>query len=176
MTTIACVDYRRTDQRTNVLENPFWLTSGLVVGATAEDKGALLFSFPTAGRIILVEEVLVQVVGALTAGTTIDLGYGTIATEAAVTGDNITYTGTSDSFITNPDIGVVANTFYGALSATGSTWLTLKASGAYTVPRRLIGVASTGPVPCIFASVANAATVLAGTFRVHMLVTILPGT
>jgi hypothetical protein len=176
MTTVACVDYRRTDQRTNVLENPFWITSGLVSGVAVEDKGTLLFSFPNSGRVIFINEVLVQVVAALTAGTTIDVGYGTIATEGAVTGDNITYTATSNSFITNTDIGVVANTVYGATSGTGSTWLTLKASGAYTVPRRMIGVASTGPVPCIFALVANAATVLAGTFRVHMLITTLPGT
>ena len=176
MTTVACVDYRRTDLRTNVLENPFWITSGLVVGATAEDKGALLFSFPYAGRVIFIDEVLVQVVTGLTAATTIDVGYGTIATEAAVTGDNITYSGTSDSFITNTDIGVVANTVYGATVGTGSTWLTLKASGAYTVPRRILGVASTGPVPCIFALTANSGTIAAGTYRVHMLISLLPGT
>jgi len=173
MSTIACVDYRRTDLRTNVLESPFWITSGLASAVTCDDKVALLFSFPKVKQLILIHEVAVQVVEALTASTTIDIGTGTIATDAAVTGDNVTYSAL-DGFITNADIAVTANTINGALVGTGSTWLTLKASRAYTTPRFLVGVATA--VPCVFAAVARTGVIAAGTFKVHMLITIVPGT
>ena len=174
MSTITCIDYRRTDQRTSVLENPFWLTSGLVSAVASDDLGALLFSFPKAKQLILIHDVVVQNVAALTAATTVDIGTGTLALDTVTTGGDITIIA-KDSLITNVDSVVTAATCWGCTTANTSTWLTLKASGAYTTPRFLVGVA-TATVPCIYASVARSGVISAGTFRVHVLVTIVPGT
>ena len=46
MATIALLDYRRPDLRKQTLENPVWIASA-IFGKEADDKGALLFSFPT---------------------------------------------------------------------------------------------------------------------------------
>ena len=170
MATIACVDYRRTDQRKNVLENPFWLTSGIVSCATATAKGALLFSFPTAGQIILVQEVIVQNIVAATGGNTVDVGSGTIATDAVTTAGNITIVDLDEYFVRS-DYVVTAATIMGSTTANTSDWLTAAAAHTYAAPRFITGAAT--DVPVIYATVGTAT---AGTFRVHVLVTILPGT
>lgn len=171
MATITCLDYRRTDLRDNVLENPFWITSALVSAADAEDKGALLFSFPKAGEIIIVEEVLVENVAAITASTTIDIGSGTIATDAVTTGGDITIVD-ADEYIKTADASLSAGAVWGSTTANTSDWLTAKAAGTFAAPRYITGAAST--VPVVYASVANSGTVSAGSFRVHMLITRLP--
>ena len=43
--TPTIIDVRRTDLRTNVLENPYWITSG-EIDKSHDDKASLLFSFP----------------------------------------------------------------------------------------------------------------------------------
>lgn len=40
------LDLRRSDLRTNVLENPYWITSAEMVAATVDAKAAGLFDFP----------------------------------------------------------------------------------------------------------------------------------
>lgn len=173
MATITCLDYRRTDLRTNVLENPFWITSGLVSAVAADDKGALLFSFPVAGQIILVESVVVQNVVGITAATTIDIGSGTLATNAVTTGGDITIVD-ADEYVKTADSVVTAATLWGPTTGNTSDWLTAKAAETYAAPRVIVGAATT--VPCVYASVANAGVIAAGTFRVHMLINIIPGT
>ena len=172
MTTIAIAgDYRRTDQRTNVLENPFWITSGLVSNLTCTGAAALLFSFPTAGQKILVHEVVAQNVALGVGGTVVDIGSGTLATDAVTTGGVLTIVDL-DEYILQGDYVVTANTCWGSTTANTSDWLTAKAAQTYAAPRVITGAAST--VPCVYATVG--ASFSAGTFRLHMLITILPGT
>lgn len=170
MATIACVDYRRTDLRTNILENPFWITSGIVSCAAATAKGALLFSFPTAGQIIVVQEVVVQNIVAATGGNTLNVGSGTIATNAVTTGGNITIVDLDEYFAT-ADYAVTAGVILGPTTANTTDWLTARAAGTWAAPRFITGAAT--DVPVVYATIGTAS---AGTFRVHMLVTILPGT
>jgi hypothetical protein len=170
MATITCVDYRRTDLRTTVLENPFWITSGIVNCGTATAKGAMLFSFPTAGQIIVVQEVVVQNIVAATGGNTVNIGSGTIATNAVTTGGDITIVDLDEYFLA-ADYAVTAGVILGPTTANTSDWLTAKAAGTWAAPRFITGAAST--VPVVYATIGTAS---AGTFRVHMLVTILPGT
>lgn len=171
MTTITAIDYRRTDLRTNVLENPYWITSGLVDATASEDLGAILFSFPTAGQIIFVEQVVCQIVAACTAGTTIDIGSGTLATDAVTTGGDITVVDL-DEYIKNDDITEATIGRYASTTSTTSDWLAAKIVGSYAAPYIITGAAST--VPCVYATVANSGTISAGTFRVHMLITVVP--
>lgn len=173
MATITCLDYRRTDQRIQTLENPYWLSSGIVSAVDSDDKGALLFSFPRAGELIIVQEVVVQNIAAITAATTIDVGSGTIATDAVTTGGDITIVD-ADEYIKTADVVLTASTVWGPTTSNTSDWLTAKAAGTYAAPRIIVGAAST--VPVIYVSVANSGAISAGTFRVHVLVTRVPNT
>jgi hypothetical protein len=170
---ITIIDYRRTDQRTTILENPFWLTSGLVSAVAADDLGAVVFSFPTASRIIVIHEVLVQNFQVLDTGVTVSIGSGTLATNAVTTGGVLTEVD-RDEFVTTADVVLTANTVWGPTTANTSDWLTAKAAGTYAAPRFLVGAATA--VPCIYAYTEKTGTIATGTFRVHVLVTILPGT
>ena len=173
MATQTILDYRRTDLRIQTLENPYWITSGLVSAPAADDKGALLFSFPTAGEIIIVKEVIVENVVAITAATTIDVGSGTLATDAVTTGGVLTVVD-DDEYIKNADTVLTAATCWGPTTGNTSDWLASSITGTYAAPRIITGAATT--VPCVYALVANAGAISAGTFRVHMLITRVPGT
>ena len=174
MATIACLDYRRTDQRIQTLENPYWLTSGVVSAVAAKDKGALLFSFQKAGEITIVKEVIIENIEAITAATTIDLGSGTLATNAITTGGDITVVD-ADEYVAAADVVLTLAAFWGSTTTNKSDWLTAHlAQSTIAAPRCITGAATT--VPCVYASVANAGAILVGKFRVHMLVTRIPGT
>ena len=172
MTTTTIIDYRRTDLRTNVLENPYWITSALVDATASEDLAALLFSFPTAGQIVFVEQVVCQVVVGCTAATTIDIASGTLATDAVTTGGDVTIVD-ADEYLLSADLTVGTAGWYAPTTANTSDWLTAKIAGSYAAPYTITGAATT--VPVVYASWANASTILAGTARVHMLITEVPG-
>ena len=170
---ITVIDYRRTDQRTNVLENPFWITSGLVSCVAADDKGALLFSFPTAGRVVIIQDVVVENVQVLDTGVTVNVGYGTLATNAVTTGGVLTETART-GIVDPTDTVLTAATKWGATTANTSAWLTAKVAGTWAVPRKLVGAAAT--VPCIYSYNEKTGVIATGTFRVHLLITVIPGT
>ena len=173
-TTTIIQDIRRADLRTNVLENPFWLTSGVfdvTAGAAPDDKSVLLFSFPTAGQIIIVEEVFIQITTNFTAGTTIDVGLSTLATDDVTVAGVVTDVD-QDEFIKAADITATTAGIYAPTTGNTSDWLAAKAAGTWAAPRYLTGAATT--VPVVTLECYNAGTVAAGKCRVHMLVTILP--
>lgn len=171
MATIALLDYRRPDLRKQTLENPVWITSG-VFGKEADDKGALLFSFPKnpvpdnlspystyapagdlglCGKCYMIEDAVLEVVEAFAGGTpTIDVGVGTIATDAAVNGDNITYSA-NDGVVDNTDVTEGTIGFYKVASAL----------------RTVITNADTS-TPCVFAALASGSAITAGKARLHL--------
>lgn len=172
MATVTCIDYRRTDERINVLPNPYWITSDLMVGDDCEDLAALLFSFPNAGEQIYIHAVAFQVVAAFTAGTTIDIGQGTIATNAITTGGLVT-TVDVDDYIKNADVTVGTPGWYVSITGNTSDWLTAKVAQQYVNPVVLTGAAATVPVVAVY--MANAGAIAAGTGRVYMLISRIPG-
>lgn len=165
-------DVRRTDQRTSVLGNPFWLTSGLVdatASAAIDDKYCVLFSFPTAGQFIFIEQIIVEVVLAFTAGTTFSIGSSTLLTNAVTTG-GVGTTVDEEEYMEAADITATTAGFYHPAAAAGNDWLTAKIAAVPTAPYMLTGVAVA--VPTIHLLAANAGSVAAGKARVHMLVNI----
>lgn len=173
MATIALLDYRRPDLRKQTLENPVWITSG-VFGKEADDAGALLFSFPKnpvpdnlapystyapagdlglCGKCYMIEDAVLEIVEAFVGGTpTIDVGVGTIATDAAVDGDSITYTAV-DGIVDTTDITEATIGFY--------------KSAVATMPRTIITNADTS-TPCIFATLSSGSAITAGKARLHL--------
>lgn len=175
MSTIALKDFRRTDLRTNVLETPYWITSQLINGAVSSglaDKGLVLFSFPVAAQKIIIWDIVVNISTAFTTNTTLNMGYGTIATDAAVDGDNITYSSTSGYMRMTSDFTAVTAAYY--YPQAGNAWLAVRATGVNTAGNNLIVGAATA-VPVIWIAPAIA-TIIAGKIQVHMLVSIIPGT
>ena len=169
------IDYRRSDQRTSVLETPYWITSGEVVGLDAEDLAAMLFSFPVASRMTLVHEILVQVTTVFTVSAgalVLTLGTGTLATDAITTAGTVTDRDVncymeSVSDVTSGTLGYYA-------PGTGD-FKTAKAAGSLVdADVMIVGAASTVPCVCIYLSNAGG-SITAGKLRVHMLVSNLPG-
>ena len=171
MATITAIDYRRTDLRNHVWTNPYWITSGAVSAVDSDDKGAILFSFPKV-KSYFIDKVVVQITTALTASTTIDVGYGTLATDAVTTGGDITIVD-ADEYFKTADLSAVTAGYYGPTTANTSDWLTAKIAGTWAAPYVFTGAATN--VPCIYASVTNAGVISAGIFRVHVMITEIPG-
>ena len=171
MATIALLDYRRTDPRKQTLENPYWLTSS-PFGPEADDKGALLFSFPTKmvpdnldpygtyapagdlgtwGKWWFIQDAAIEIMTAFAGGTvTLNVGLGTIATDAAVDGANITYTANNGIVATAQALPLVAG---------------MKLTNAAL--RSLVVCADT-TTPCVFAALASDAAITAGKARLHL--------
>ena len=167
----SSTDYRRTDQRTTVLENPFWITSAIFdVAVITSGKAGVLFSFPTAGRIYIVQQVIAQTVTTLVGVPTVNIGYGTIATDA--TPATITYS-FADDYIKTGDQSSTAGVLWGPTTGTGSVFLTALLAQSYAAGTRVI-VGATSTTPVVFAAIGGTAT--SGTARLHMLITIVPGT
>lgn len=163
-------DCRRTDERTSVLGNPFWLSSGLVdasASAAIDDKYILLASFPVAGQFIFIEQVIVEVITAFTAGTTFSVGLCTLLTNDVTTG-GVGTTVDDDEYMEAADITATTAGYYHAAAAAGNDWLTAKIAAVPTAPYMLTGVAAT--VPCLMMIAANAGSVAAGKCRVHFCV------
>jgi len=175
MATHTVQDYRRTDLRTNIFDNPYWISSGIIDaaadGVTVKDKGCVVFSFP-ATKTLFVERVVVEVIKAFTAGTTAHLGLGTLATDAVTTGGNVTVVA-DDEYILHEDITMTTKGLYGATTANTSAWLTSSLTGTFASPNIIVGVAAT--VPCIYLIATNAGNITAGKCRVHMRIDIIPG-
>lgn len=169
---MAMVDWRRTDLRTNVLETPYWISSALCTGPECEDGENVVFSFPKAGLITIVHELVLQVVVALTASTVITVGSGTIATDDVTTGGTCTNVDV-DEYLLAADITVGTPGFYGPVTAHTSDWLTAAAAGTFAAPRFITGAATT--VPVIYFVCTNTGTITAGSLRIHALISNIPG-
>jgi hypothetical protein len=169
MATVTIInDVRRTDLRTSVLGNPYWISSAVLDAtdtAAIDDKYVTLFSFPTAGEFIFIEQVIVEVVLAFTAGTTFSVGLATLLTDDVTTGGVATTVG-NEYFMEAADITATTAGYYHAAAAAGNTWLTAKIAAVPTSPYMLTGVAAA--VPTIILIAANAGSVAAGKARVHM--------
>ena len=164
------LDYRRQDLRRNTLENPYWITSKEVSMIAAEDKAAVLFSFPKTGLVTLIHAFFVQVTEAGAGGTpACDIGYGTLATDDVTTGGACTATD-SDNFV--PSAGVTWTTL-GYYPAGNGDFKTDSLSVWTAAAALILGAAST--VPFIGAWYTDVGTPTAGKFRIHCLISVLPG-
>jgi hypothetical protein len=169
MATKVVFDYRRTDLRSNVLTNPYWISSGIISGADdIKGKHAVLFSFPKVEQI-LITAVCFQIITAFTAGTTFTLGNNTLATDDVTTGGDCTDVDV-DSYMLAADITIGTPGFYWPIIATASAFSAALAAGSdFIAPCLLVGAAAT--VPCITAVAANGGAIAAGAARVHMQIT-----
>lgn len=161
MATITAVDARRSDERRSVLQQPYWFVSGEFT-YSSNGKGVMLMSFPTKkGTYFALHYAAVEVTTLWSATSpTIDVGLGTLATDAVTTGGDITIVD-ADEYIPNADVTATSAGFYPML--TGDA-ITLLAAGKLNH----ITAADT-TVPVIYATIGGT-TLSAGVARVHLLI------
>lgn len=167
---MATNDLRRTDVRTNVRINPFWIVSAEFGFADTNDN-AVLFGFPLAGGDLFVHEVMVVISAGFTANNAITgIGYGTITAAGVLTatdGTRYMAEGTDIATAQTPGVfpgGSIAMDADGAI--TGADWAKAKAEG--TIGDLIITGADYDSMPVIYAPIIAAQS--AGVARCHMLV------
>jgi len=165
-------DYRRTDLRVNKSGEPFWIISKAVDGHEIpglKDKACVLFSFPVEGQQILLHEIAVKVLRGFTAGTTLEVGTCTLATENVSTNDVATVV-VDDAFVQAGDITATAVGFYypttGDFVSSRQTGVTIEGGTL------LVGASTNVPAIAIFPKVS---TIITGQVQVAMLISIVPG-
>lgn len=183
MGTTTIVDLRRTDLRTNVLENPYWITSG-ELDKDAKDKAALFFSFPVTGTIspgfdkhlILLHEMWLEVTTAFTSSSTkFSIGQGYIANDGITTG-GVSTDGTVAG--NEPDDYMVEGDGDADIIVEG--WHQIDTSSVYLTA---IAAATWGSIASITPIDANVlciqgylkgTTLTAGAARLHVLTSVVP--
>lgn len=176
MTVAIIQDVRRTDQRTNVLDTPFWLTSGIVdatASAAIDDKVVVLFSFPKVSQQIIVQNFCCEVITAFTSGTTGIVGYYTLATNDVTAGGVATIVGSGNQLEETTNTTYTTPGFYFPAAAADATQYRI-AGTPTTNADWIVGAATT--VYAVCATFANGGTIAAGKCRYHMLISIVPGT
>jgi hypothetical protein len=148
------------------------LVSSEVDGPDGDDKASVVFSFPAATygeRLIKILEVAFQVTTVFAGGTiTIDVGSGTLATDAAVDDDNVT-TVDEDEYIENANVSPGSTGLYWCQ---GSDWLTAALLKTNQGPEIITPADAT--VPCVAVYIASSDTITAGKGRVLMQVVEIP--
>ena len=180
MTTGTVLDLRRTDLRSNVLENPYWITSA-ELDKDADDEDAVLFSFPAISasaspsygtNLIQVHQVAFEVTTGFVGGTlALTIGGGSIET------DDITTTGVStdvtvDRYILYDDITIATPGWYLPTTGNTSAWLTDIAAKTFSVNTTILPADAT--TLTVVAYLSSSAPITAGAGRFHMLISELP--
>lgn len=162
-------DYRRHDDK-RTLWTPYWMQSLEVAPADVAANAALLWSFPAAKygtRQLIIKNIACQVITAYTGGTpSIDIGAGTLATDAVTAGGVVTVVD-QDEYIPTADITEGTPGVYWA--ATGD-WITSALLMTNAAPCVVTPADTT--VPVIYATCAASAA--AGAFRVIIEVVEIP--
>jgi len=177
---MAVNDLRRTDLRTNVRINPFWIVSA-EFGAVDTDDEAVLFGFPLVGGDYFIHEMLVDVSVAFDDADGITgIGYGLLAAAGTIA------SGDSDNYMASGEITANAiQKYLGGLithanasgNVTGTDWAEGKfamdsdGSGSTDLAGlrdQLIVGADYDTMPIVYATVKTGQTV--GKARLHMMV------
>jgi hypothetical protein len=174
MSTGTVLDLRRTDLRTGVLANPYWITSA-DIGVACDDQDAVLFSFPITKSVspgygagmIIIHALFYEVVTAYNGTSDILVGVGSLATDAVTTAGAITDKDVDEYFQTGE---ITVNTPGWYTPATGDV-VALWASQEYTPYASILPADST--VFCIEAQLTGTSPTT-GAGRVHVLISEVP--
>ena len=175
--TATIIDVRRTDLRTNVLENPYWITSG-EIDKSHDDKSSLLFSFPITKSVapgykpFFIEQFVFEVTTGFAGGTlALTFGRCTLATDIITTGGTGTLVDV-DEFLLYADITIATPAYYASTTGNTSAWLTAKIAGSWVAPYMITPTDT--DVTAIYGVLTSDAAITAGAGRVHMLISEMP--
>jgi len=174
-------DLRRTDLRTNVLENPYWITSAELTKAH-DDYDAVLFSFPQAtvvasgygDTLILIHEMVLEVQTAFIGGTlAMVIGNSSLASDVCGSPGSADVTDIDPNMYweaTDGAADIAAVGFH--YPTTASAYLTAKAAGSWGTNASIIPHDTT--VLAIVATITSNSAITAGSAYMHMLISVVP--
>lgn len=170
------LDLRRSDLRTNVLANPYWITSA-EIDKDCVDQDAVLFSFPKTKSIspgygegiVLIHMMVFETVTAFDGTPDMLVGVGSIATDDITTAGTISDVDVDEYFETGDIALGTDNTF---TSPSGGDYLGLLAAGTYTNYAQILPADAT--VLCIEAQLTEGGTITVGAGRLHVLISVVP--
>ena len=168
---VTAKDYRRPDLRINLGGDPCWIISSVIDGLGSsglKDSACVLFSFPTDGQQIIIQEIVVRVISAFNATTTFELGRYTLATDNLALPDVATLVD-SDAYVRAMDIDPLTVGWY---YPSGGEFVDARESGITSDGSNLIVGASTN-VPAV-ALTPKVATITTGRIQVLMCISIVP--
>lgn len=173
------LDLRRTDLRSTVLENSYWISSG-ELDLSIDDQAAVLFSFPKVGiispgygnSVIIVQEMMLEVDVAFIAATVAaTIGKGTIATDDITTAGTVTDVDVDEYWEATDgaaDFIAIGNHF----PTNGSDWVTDRIAGVGGAGYIITPADTSVPVVAVYLTSDNPIT--AGSARLHMQITRVP--
>jgi hypothetical protein len=177
---MAVNDLRRTDVRTNVRINPFWIVSA-EFGAVDTGDEAVLFGFPLVSGAYFIHEMLVDVTVAFDdADGVTGIGYGLLAAAGTIASgdpDNYMAAGEITANAIEKYLGGLVSHAHGTGNVAGTDWAEAKTAintdgtgGTSLAGLRdqLIIGADYDSLPIVYATVKAAQTV--GKARLHMMV------
>jgi len=174
MSTHTILDYRRTDLRSTVLTNPYWITSNLVSVVDGDDLICVVFSFSAANYpsgLVLIHYMCVNLIVEMQGGTELmTVGAYTLATDAVTTAGVATLVDV-DEYYEDGDIDETTAGFY--WSSNGNYFDAMDAA-TWAAPAA-ITPADTA-VPCIAVVPTSNAPLTGGTCRVICLISEIPMT
>jgi len=185
------VDLRRSDLRSNVLENPYWITSAEMVAKDIDTYDAVLFSFPIGAaavtnpsaiygnRLICIHAFALEVVVAVTGGTpVITIGLGSLVTDDACGSldtpgtDDVTDI-TVDNFLQDGDLVEGTIGFYSPQITGAAYGVAMAAMTDFDTGNTAIAVTpADGTVISVVAYQTGTPT--AGSYRASMLISEIP--
>ena len=164
------LDLRRQDLM-RTLWSPYWITS-LEVKPEADDKAAVVFSFPAANygtRRIKILEAAFQVTTAYVGGTvSINVGSGTIATDAVTDAGTCTEVD-EDEYVPTASITEATAGLYWAQTGDWITAALLRTNQGVEII-----TPADATVPCVVVYLTSDDVITAGVGRVHMQVVEIP--
>lgn len=174
------VDLRRTDLRTNVLTNPYWITSAEMTAAVCDAKVVGLFSFPITliadslceaaygNSKIIIQEAVYELNTAFSGGTpALIIGIQTLDLQTT-----LAYTDSDENALaaTIATSGLTNTAGLYPLHAT-SAYDTARVAGQHDTEVYVLTPTNT-VVPCITANYSGGVT--AGSAYLHLLIAVVP--
>ena len=181
------IDLRRTDLRSNVLENPYWITSAVMTAAVIDTYDAVLFSFPKVKSVspgygkslICIHAAALEVCVGVTGGSAvITIGLGSIADDVSLGTIGIPGSGdvadiTADNFIQDTDLVEATAGYYAPLLTGGAYGVAMGAMNDFDTANTAIAITpADATVICVVAYQTGTPT--AGSYRFHMLISEVP--
>jgi len=179
-------DLRRADLRSNVLENPYWITSKEMDHADVDDQIAIFFSFPVGNdvghpnpsavygnRLILLHAFVVEVTEFFAGGNiTFEIGQYTILTDDITTLGATSDAGTPVYYPTaDGDADIITDVgIYVTDSA--SNWLTAMVAATWGTNASIVPINDN--VLCIGGALASDASITQGKLFLHVLISEVP--
>ena len=163
---MTMLDLRRTDQRTNVLANPFWLKSApLTIEAVGLE--AVFFSFPAAYGVArtIIHSAAFNLQVAFNGTPSILLGLGSIPLESSTNGATVTTTDADEYFETTEITEATPGWYF----PTTSDFFDMLAAGTIVAITH-----ADSTVPVIMATYTASGTPTTGIGVLYMLVSQLP--